>query len=114
MIRRPPRSTRTDTLFPYPTLFRSVLAGVSRSSKTPTSIYLANRGYKVANIPLVPESPPPAILFNLSHPLIVGLTTSPDRLVPVRRNRLLALKQAPETAYVAPDKVTAEQIGSET
>src|SRR3546814_1672282 len=108
MIRRPPRSTRTDTLFPYPTLFRSVLAGVSRSSKTPTSIYLANRGYKVANIPLVPESPPPAILFNLSHPLIVGLTTSPDRLVQVRRNRLLALKQAPETAYVDPEKVTAE------
>lgn len=85
-----------------------VLAGVSRSSKTPTSIYLANRGYKVANIPLVPESPPPAILFNLSHPLIVGLTTSPDRLVQVRRNRLLALKQAPETAYVDPEKVTAE------
>src|SRR3546814_481950 len=85
-----------------------VLAGVSRSSKTPTSIYLANRGYKVANIPLVPESPPPATLFNLSHPLIVGLTTSPDRLVQVRRNRLLALKQAPETAYVDPEKVTAE------
>ena len=85
-----------------------VLAGVSRSSKTPRSIYLANRGYKVANIPLVPESPPPAILFNLSHPLIVGLTTSPDRLVQVRRNRLLALKQAPETAYVDPEKVTAE------
>src|SRR3546814_14104513 len=66
------------------------------------------RGYKVENIPLVPESPPPAILFNLSHPLIVGLTTSPDRLVQVRRNRLLALKQAPETAYVDPEKVTAE------
>src|SRR3546814_8909575 len=73
-----------------------VLAGVSRSSKTPTSIYLANRGYKVANIPLVPESPPHAILFNLSHPLIVGLPTSPARLVQVRRNRLLALKQAPD------------------
>src|SRR3546814_6938949 len=85
MIRRPPISTRTDTLFPSTTLFRSV-----------------------ANIPLVPESPPPAILFNLSHPLIVGLTTSPDRLVQVRRNRLLALKQAPETAYVDPEKVTAE------
>lgn len=85
-----------------------VLAGVSRSSKTPTSIYLANRGYKVANIPLIPESPPPDVLFRLKNPLIVGLTTSPDRLVQVRRNRLLALKQAPETAYVDPGVVAAE------
>src|SRR3546814_15852530 len=84
-----------------------VFSGVSQSSKTPTSIYLANRGYKVANIPLVPESPPPAILINLSHPLIVGLTTSPDRLVYVRRNRLLSLKQAPDTPYVDSEKVTA-------
>lgn len=85
-----------------------VLAGVSRSSKTPTSIYLANRGYKVANIPLVPQSPPPAILFSLERPLVVGLTTSAERLVQVRRNRLLALKQAPETDYVDPDAVAAE------
>src|SRR3546814_13817492 len=84
-----------------------VLAVDSRSSKTPTAIDVTNRGYKFANIPLAPEAPPPAILFNLSHPLIVGLTTSPDRLVQVRRNRLLALKQAPETAYVDPEKVTA-------
>jgi regulator of PEP synthase PpsR (kinase-PPPase family) len=85
-----------------------VLAGVSRSSKTPTSIYLANRGYKVANIPIVVESPPPASLFNLRHPLVVGLTTSPERLVQVRRNRLLSLNQAPETAYVDNEKVTRE------
>lgn len=85
-----------------------VLAGVSRSSKTPTSIYLANRGYKVANIPLVPESPPPALLYQLKSPLVVGLTTSADRLVQVRRNRLLALKQAPETAYVDPEAVNGE------
>src|SRR3546814_9542863 len=51
-----------------------LLAGVSRTSKTPTSIYLANRGYKVANLPLVPESPPPPSLFALQHPLVVGLT----------------------------------------
>src|SRR3569623_2116837 len=57
-----------------------VLAGGSRSSKTPTSIYLANRGYKTANIPIVPESPPPQKLFELKHPLVVGLTTSADRL----------------------------------
>lgn len=85
-----------------------VLAGVSRSSKTPTSIYLANRGYKVANIPIVVESPPPAALFGLKQPLVVGLTTAPERLVQVRRNRLLSLNQAPETAYVDQDRVTRE------
>ncbi|MFN3749682.1 MAG: pyruvate, water dikinase regulatory protein, partial [Sphingorhabdus sp.] len=85
-----------------------VLAGVSRTSKTPTSIYLANRGYKTANIPLVPESPPPAALYTLKHPMVVGLVTSADRLVQVRRNRLLSLNQAPDTDYVAEDKVKAE------
>lgn len=85
-----------------------VLAGVSRSSKTPTSIYLANRGFKVANIPIVVESPPPAALFGLKHPLVVGLTTAPDRLIQVRRNRLLSLGQAPETAYVEADRVAKE------
>jgi regulator of PEP synthase PpsR (kinase-PPPase family) len=85
-----------------------VLAGVSRTSKTPTSIYLANRGYKVANIPLVPEAPPPPSLFSLRHPLVVGLTTNPDRLVQIRRNRLLALNQAPETDYVDIEAVNAE------
>jgi [pyruvate, water dikinase]-phosphate phosphotransferase / [pyruvate, water dikinase] kinase len=85
-----------------------VLAGVSRTSKTPTAIYLANRGFKVANIPLVPESPPPSSLFSLSHPLVVGLTTNPDRLIQIRRNRLLALNQAPETDYVDLEAVNAE------
>jgi regulator of PEP synthase PpsR (kinase-PPPase family) len=85
-----------------------VLAGVSRSSKTPTSIYLANRGYKTANIPIVVESPPPTALFSLKHPLVVGLTTNPERLIAVRRNRLLSLNQAPETDYVDDEKVKAE------
>ena len=85
-----------------------VLAGVSRTSKTPTSIYLANRGYKVANVPLVPESPPPDTLYRLRNPIIVGLTTSPDRLVQVRRNRLLSLNQTPETDYVDQDRVKQE------
>jgi len=85
-----------------------VLAGVSRSSKTPTSIYLANRGYKVANIPVVVESPPPPALYGLKHPLVIGLTTAPERLVQVRRNRLLALNQAPETDYVDSERVTRE------
>ena len=85
-----------------------VLAGVSRSSKTPTSIYLANRGFKVANIPLVPESPPPPALFKLKHPMVVGLTTNPDRLIQIRRNRLLSLNQAAETDYVDLEAVNAE------
>jgi regulator of PEP synthase PpsR (kinase-PPPase family) len=85
-----------------------VLAGVSRTSKTPTSIYLANRGFKTANIPIVPESPPPSKLFALKNPLVVGLTTSADRLIQVRRNRLLSLNQNPETAYVDQEAVTRE------
>ena len=85
-----------------------VLAGVSRTSKTPTSIYLANRGYKVANIPLVPEAPPPPNLFTLRHPLVVGLTTNPERLIQIRRNRLLSLNQAPETDYVDREAVNGE------
>ena len=86
-----------------------VLAGVSRSSKTPTAIYLANRGYKVANVPLVIESPPPAALFSLRHPLIVGLTTAPERLVQIRRNRLLAIaEEGHESTYADNHKVTEE------
>lgn len=85
-----------------------ILVGVSRTSKTPTSIYLANRGYKTANMPLVPQSPPPESLFRLRHPMIVGLTIAPDRLVQVRRNRLLSLNQSPDTAYVDMDKVHDE------
>jgi regulator of PEP synthase PpsR (kinase-PPPase family) len=85
-----------------------LLAGVSRSSKTPTGIYLANRGYKVANIPLVIESPPPATLFSLRHPLIVGLTTAPDRLIQIRRNRLLSIADGRESDYVDAERVAAE------
>jgi [pyruvate, water dikinase]-phosphate phosphotransferase / [pyruvate, water dikinase] kinase len=85
-----------------------VLAGVSRTSKTPTSIYLANRGYKTANIPIVVESPPPPILFALKHPMVVGLVTSAERLIQVRRNRLLSLNQSPDTDYVDEEKVKAE------
>lgn len=85
-----------------------VLAGVSRTSKTPTSIYLANRGYKTANIPLVVESPPPRSLFALKKPLVVGLVTSAERLIQVRRNRLLSLNQKTETDYVDAEAVAAE------
>ncbi len=85
-----------------------VLAGVSRTSKTPTSIYLANRGFKVANIPLVVESPPPSSLFELRHPMVVGLTTAPKRLIQIRRNRLLSLNEKAETAYIDEERVEKE------
>lgn len=85
-----------------------VLVGVSRSSKTPTSIYLANRGYKTANVPVVVESPPPPQLFALKRPMVVGLMTNPERLVQIRRNRLLSLNQKPDTAYVDQDAVARE------
>ena len=78
-----------------------VLVGISRTSKTPTSIYLANRGIKTANIPLVPGVPPPYQLFDLSNPLVVGLVASPDRIVQIRQNRLEALSaDTTKTDYV--------------
>lgn len=85
-----------------------VLAGVSRTSKTPTSIYLANRGFKTANVPIVVESPPPEQLFKLTKPLVVGLTTAPSRLVQIRRNRLLSLHEDAHTAYVDDQRVREE------
>ena len=86
-----------------------LLLGVSRTSKTPTSIYLANRGFKTANIPLLADVPPPSALDNLRNPLIVGLLASPDRIVQIRQNRLLAMNADPQSAYV--DRVAvAEEI----
>ncbi|MEM7568744.1 MAG: pyruvate, water dikinase regulatory protein [Pseudomonadota bacterium] len=85
-----------------------VIAGVSRTSKTPTSMYLANRGYKTTNIPLVPETPIPQRLFAPTRALVVGLTTAPDRLVQIRKNRLLALKEEKDTSYIDQDSVRAE------
>ena len=85
-----------------------VLVGVSRTSKTPTCIYLANRGIKAANVPMVPDVPLPAELNSLTHPLVVGLTTSADRLVQVRRNRLLSLNQHSDTDYVDIEAVKSE------
>jgi len=77
-----------------------VLVGVSRTSKTPTSIYLANRGYKTANVPLVPNVPLPRGLLNLRRPLIVGLVASAERIVQLRQNRILTLNADPRTDYV--------------
>ena len=86
-----------------------VLVGVSRTSKTPTSIYLANRGVKTANFPLVPGMPVPPELELLAQPLVVGLTASPERIVQIRQNRLLGLNaQHDADQYVDREAVAAE------
>lgn len=85
-----------------------ILVGVSRTSKTPTCVYLGNRGIKAANFPIVPGTTLPEKLFEVRHPLIVGLTKDPRRLVEVRRQRLRLLNQDGETDYVDADLVTQE------
>ncbi len=86
-----------------------VLVGVSRTSKTPTCMYLANRGIKAANVPLVPTSDPPPELAGLRKPLVVGLTASPDRLSSIRASRMtnLAATQDAES-YTEQSAVRAE------
>jgi len=86
-----------------------VLVGISRTSKTPTSIYLANRGIRTANVPLVPGIPLPAGLDGLSRALVVGLFASPERIVQVRQNRLLGLNAVqPDSNYVDRQSVSEE------
>ena len=85
-----------------------VLVGVSRTSKTPTAIYLANRGVKTANIPLVPGVAVPDALAGARKPLIVGLVASPDRIVQIRQNRLLSLRADNDTDYVDRERVAEE------
>ncbi|HEX3993820.1 MAG TPA: pyruvate, water dikinase regulatory protein [Acetobacteraceae bacterium] len=86
-----------------------VLVGVSRTSKTPTSIYLANRGVKTANVPLVPGLPLTPGVEKLAHPLVVGLYASPERIVQIRQNRLLGLKvQSDDDQYVDRHAVAEE------
>ena len=78
-----------------------LLLGVSRTSKTPTSIYLANRDYKVSNIPLVNEKSVPEKMKNLRFkPCVVGLTTEADRLFEIRKNRLTSLKEIDSSEYI--------------
>ena len=89
-----------------------VLVGVSRTSKTPTCIYLAHRGVRAANVPLVPSAPLPATLETLTGVPVVGLTVSHDRLVQLRRNRLRALNEQRDTSYVDSDAVRAETIAA--
>ena len=87
-----------------------VLVGVSRTSKTPTCIYLAHRGVRAANVPLVPSRPIPDKLLQLKNTLVVGLTISPDRLIQIRRNRLLSLKENRTSAYIDVDNVREEIV----
>lgn len=85
-----------------------ILVGASRTSKTPTCVYLAIRGIRAANVPLVPGAPLPPQLLSVAKPLVVGLWASPDRLVQVRRNRLTTLGEARDTGYVDLDSVRTE------
>ena len=86
-----------------------VLLGVSRTSKTPTSIYLANRGYKTSNIPLVNEkSVPEKMKSNKFKPCVVGLTTEADRLIEIRKNRLTSLKEQDKSEYVDINEIKKE------
>src|SRR5690606_2067827 len=86
-----------------------VLIGVSRTSKTPTSIYLANRGIKTGNVPLVPGLPLAPAVEKLTRPLVVGLYASPERIVQIRENRLLGLKaHRDDDTYIDKDAVAEE------
>ena len=85
-----------------------ILVGVSRTSKTPTCLYLANRGVKAVNVPYVPGIPLPEVLDRLENALVIGLTNDPKRLVELRRARLALLQQEGETPYIDPERVRAE------
>ena len=85
-----------------------LLVGVSRSSKTPTSIYLAHRGYKVANYPLVPGVPMPLDQVPSTGLFVVGLIKDPRRLAQIRRNRLRAMNEREDGDYADPDKISEE------
>ncbi|HLK82071.1 MAG TPA: pyruvate, water dikinase regulatory protein [Xanthobacteraceae bacterium] len=87
-----------------------VLLGVSRTSKTPTSIYLANRGVKTANVPLVLGVPVPPQLESIQHPLVVGLFATPERIVQIRENRLLGLKRRLDNDQYVDRQAVAEEI----
>ena len=86
-----------------------VLVGVSRTSKTPTSIYLANRGFKTSNIPLVNENSLPIKLReNPQLTCVVGLSTEPERLVEIRKNRMSSLKELDNTKYTSIENIRKE------
>lgn len=85
-----------------------VLIGVSRTSKSPTSVYLSCRGYKTANIPFVSIETIPQNIYELKKPLIVGLTINPEKLVQIRQTRLASLGQESETNYIDLESIKKE------
>lgn len=85
-----------------------ILVGVSRTSKTPTCIYLANRGVKAANVPYVPGIPFPEKIIDLKKPMFVALTAAPERLIDIRRNRLQQLGEIRSTDYLDEERVQEE------
>ncbi len=85
-----------------------IILGVSRTSKTPTSIYLAQRGYKVANVPLVPGIDPPEVLGTPHRAFVVGLVASPDRIAEIRRNRVHLLADRQLDDYVDRNQIANE------
>jgi regulator of PEP synthase PpsR (kinase-PPPase family) len=86
-----------------------ILVGVSRTSKTPTSIYLANKGYKTSNIPLVNEnSLPKKLRENPQVTCVIGLNTEPERLVDLRKNRMNSLKETENTKYTSIENIKKE------
>ena len=92
-----------------------ILLGVSRTSKTPTAIYLANKGFKTSNIPLVNENSIPQILKdNPKISCVVGLSTEPERLVDIRKNRMNLLKETENKSYTNLDKIKKEVDNAKT
>ena len=85
-----------------------IIVGVSRTSKSPTSIYLAYRGYKVANIPFVANIPLPIDLTQIKSQLVIGLIIDTNRLIQIRKSRLTAMKDSKNHGYVEPEKVLDE------
>ena len=86
-----------------------ILLGVSRTSKTPTSIYLANKGFKTSNIPLInEESIPKSLKNNPKMACVVGLTTEAERLVDIRKNRMMTLKERENTSYTDIERIKEE------
>jgi [pyruvate, water dikinase]-phosphate phosphotransferase / [pyruvate, water dikinase] kinase len=87
-----------------------VLIGVSRTSKTPLSQYLAHKRYKVANVPLVPEVEPPEELFRVDPEKCFGLVISPDKLNSIRKERLIALGLNDDASYAKLDRIKQEIV----
>lgn len=85
-----------------------VLIGISRTSKTPLSMYLAHKNMKVANVPLVPEVAPPKEIYEIPSKKIIGLTTNPMKLIEIRQERLKALGLKHEANYASMERILEE------